>query len=222
MTSIIRKQRAGEKPGGFLAGAMLILLASCWLTPCSGMEALTQSELGELSGQTGITMVFHGTDTFIAGPTTITGAMITAQQFTCLSQGDSDGWGAAGGQDHNPGWLVLIGNGANTGYLTFTVPNDTHITIDVGTTTGACTPKSDCPGFVIPANKSYFTFSMTNADIGLIDPTTVNISLTDDPMEDDNSATLVSAEMDMIGWMRTEKLMIDKSDMTSKCFIWAH
>lgn len=211
--SIIRMQRAGGK---LLAGAWLMLLAAGWLTPCSGMEALTQEELGDLSGKNGISMGFIGDRT-------------VTQSFQCIAQGDSDGWGTLQDGTTTPntdtahqGWLVLIGNGANTGNLNFTVPDNTIMHIDAGTTSGVCTPKSGCPGFVIPANRTYFTFTMSDADIGLIDPTTVWVALTNDPYDDDNAGTAIQTEMEMVGWMRSENLKIEKAHMTSKCFIWAH
>jgi len=206
MASIIRIKRVGGK---ILAGVWLITLACGGLNPCSGMEAMTQSELNEMIGYSGITMRSDGTVVF------------ARQQFQSICQGDKDGWGNS--QDDNIGWLVMIGNGVNTGALTFTVPNATEVTIDVGTTTGACTPAgATCPGFVIPSGTSYFTFSMTDADIGLQTPTTVSVALASTPLNDGSTATAISSEMELIGWIMPVNLMIDKANMTSHCYIWAH
>lgn len=204
MASVIKTKRMGEK---ILAVVWLIVLTGGGLIPCSAMEALTQSELNEMIGYSGITMKWNGT------------VNLSRQVFQSMCQGDDDGWG--NNQDDNDGWLVLIGNGLNTGSLTFTVPNATEITIDVATTTGACTPKGDlCPGFVIPAGTSYFTFSMSDADIGLQTPTTVSVALTEDPRADNSTA--VSSQMELVGWIMPVNLMIDKDTMVSHCYIWAH
>lgn len=202
----MKQKRAGGKTGGLVAGAILMMgLAFAWLTPCSGMDALTQSELGELSGRSGITMAF--------------GSAITVEAtFNSLSFGDTDGWGNNPARAQNPGWLVLIGDGSNTGTLSSSIPQGSILTIDVGTTGGAaCAIAGPAPhaGIVIPANTPFFTFSLTKAVIGLQDPTTVNICLT-------NSATQAVGSMEKIGLMRSENLLIDKVDRLSTCYVWAH
>jgi hypothetical protein len=203
MTGIKRK-RTGKKLGHFVAGAVLIMgLASSWLTPCSGMDALTQSELGELSGQQGISIGF--------------GSSITVKAtFNSMSQGDTDGWG--NGVNANAGWLVLIGNGSNTGVLSNSIPAGAVMDIDVGRTGGTpCTVAGPAPyaGILVPANTAFFSFSLTKATIGLAYPMTVNICLT-------NSATQNVALMDRVGIINATALMIDKADMKSTCYIWAH
>lgn len=200
MTGITRKKRAGVRPGGFLAGAVLMIgLASSWLTPCSGMDTLTQAELGELSGRTGITMAFGDT-------------VKVEASFNALSFGDLDGWGNS--QDDNAGWLVLIGDGSNTGTLSSIIPQGAITTIDVGTTGAvSCTPAGGAPyaGILIPASTPFFTFSLTKAVIGLSYPATVNICLS-------NAVQLG----ERVGYMNATNLMIEKADMKSTCYIWAH
>jgi hypothetical protein len=194
-----------------MAGAVLMGLFFCWFSPCSGMEVLTQGELEKLSGRTGISLAFGGRFT----PMRAT--------FRSLSQGDTDGWGGktatwAAAQDDNPGWLVLIGNGTNTGSLSFTVPDGVVMSVDVGRTgASACTPAGGAPyaGLSIPANTPFFTFSMTDAVITLGVPTTVNICLT-------NDAAQAVGSMEVVGRMNMDTLMIDKAVMKSECYIWAH
>lgn len=189
-----------------MTGAILVIgLTFPWLPPCSGMDALTQSELNELSGRAGITMAF-------SSPATV------EARFNSLGIGDTDGWGAIGGQNDNPGWLVLIGTGANTGYLRSTIPANAVMTFDVGTTGGTSCPIAGAApyaGILIPANTPFFSFSLTEAIIGLQTPTTVNIKLT-------SGATLAAGSMESVGFMRAQNLMIEKDNIKSTCYIWVH
>lgn len=198
------KKRTGVKRIGVTAGAVLMLgLLSSWLTPCSGMDALTQGEMEQLSGQTGISMAFCGSSTIEAS-------------FNSLSPfGDTDGWGNS--QDDDPGWLTLIGDGSNTGYLRITIPDGAVMTVDVATTGATtCLPAGAAYGGIrIPPSTTFFTFTLTKATIELQNPDTVNIMATNDP-------TTGPASMDLVGWMKPVGLAIDKVDQTSTCYIWAH
>jgi hypothetical protein len=203
MTGIKRK-KTGKKRLGFVAGAVLVMgLAASWLTPCSGMDTLTQSELGELSGQQGISIGF--------------GSAVTVKAtFNLLSQGDTDGWG--NGTNANAGWLVLVGTGTNTGVLSNSIPEGAIMDIDVGTTgAGTCAIAGGAPyaGIAIPPSTTFFSFSLTKATIGLAYPTTVYVCLT-------NSATQAVGSMDKVGVINATQLVIDKADMKSTCYIWAH
>lgn len=202
----IRRKKTGKKRLGFVAGAVLVMgLAASWLTPCSGMDTLTQAELGELSGQQGISIGF--------------GSAVTVKAtFNSLSQGDTDGWGNPGGVNANAGWLVLIGNGTNTGILSNSIPAGAVMDIDVGTTgAGTCLIAGGAPyaGIAIPPNTSFFSFSLTKATIDLAYPATLYVCLT-------NSATQAVALMDRVGIINATDLVIDKADMKSTCYIWAH
>jgi hypothetical protein len=195
-----RGKKAGVKIG-LVAGAILLMgFASAWLTPCSGMDALTQSEMGNLSGQYGISMGICGSSTIIAS-------------FQSIAMGDTDGWGNS--QDDTAGWIVLIGTGSNWGYLTFTVPDGAQMTFDVATTGASTCAPSPYAAIKIPPNTPFFTFTLTKATIGLINPTTVNLRSND-------TATESAGSMDPIGWMKPVGLAIDKADMKSTCYIWAH
>lgn len=199
--SVKRKKRTGLKRVGLMAGAVLLMeFASSWLNPCSGMDALTQTEMGKLSGQSGISMGIMGTSTIVAS-------------FQTIAMGDTDGWGTS--QVDLAGWIVLIGTGTNWGYISVAVPDCAQMTIDAATTgAGTCTP-SAYGGIKIPPNTPFFTFTLTNASIGLINPTTVYIRTSD-------NATESAGSMDPVGWMKPVGLAIDKADMKSTCYIWAH
>jgi hypothetical protein len=200
MTGKTRK-RAGVKLIGFVTGTILMLgFVAYLLPPCSAMDAMTQSEMGQFSGQQGITLGFGSTSTVIA-------------TFNSLSWGDSDGWGNS--QDNNPGWIVLIGDGSNTGVLSTTVPCGAIMNIDVATTGGSTCSPGDFGGIAIPPNTSYFTFTLTKATIGLDTPTTINIMGTNNPNG-------LPGTMDLVGYVYPVNIMIDKADMTSTCYVWAH
>lgn len=196
-----------------MAGAVLMGLLLCWFSPCSGMDVLTPDELESLSGRHGISLAFGGRFTAMKAT------------FRSISQGDPDGWGV-GSHDDNAGWLVLIGNGSNTGTLSFVVPDGVQMDVNVGTTgASACNPAGGAPyaGILIPANTSFFTFSMTDALISLYDPLTVNICLTNNAgltVDGDWPEDTVN-DMEIVGWMQTEELKIDKAVMKSECYIWA-
>ena len=196
-----RKKRAGVKLISFVAGAVLMTgLVSSWLTPCSGMDTLTRSELGELSGQDGLSIAWCDDVT-------------ATQTFTSIGQGDTDGWG--NNQDNNAGWIVLIGTGSNTGYVSVTT-KEAVLTVDVATAGATtCTPGgASYAGIKVPAGVTFFTFSLTQANIELVNPETVYICGTY------NSQITPAASR--VGWMKPVGLAIDKADMKSTCYIWAH
>ena len=201
-----RQKKMGIKPDGLNAGLVLVLILACfWLPPCWAMDALTLSEMNDLSGQIGLSIGFRGITTVEAS-------------FTTLCYGDPDGlalW--TGSPEPDAGWLVLIGDGSNTGYLRTVIPDDAEMTIDVGTTGNtACTPAgTGYLGIVIPANTPFFTFTLTKAFIDLAYPATVNVRLGANPG--------AGASNELIGVMQATKLAIEKDpNVTSRCFIWAH
>ena len=176
------------------------------LFPGWGMEALTQAELSQLAGQQGITIGF-GSDVSVEAT------------FSSLCQGDPDGWGD--GLGYSEGWLVLINDGTNTGGLSVTVPAGAIMEIDVGRTgASTCSPVSKefnvtYQGLAIPPDTTFFTFSLTDTDIGLSLPDSfIYIRLADQASSTDDDLT--------IGRMICENLMIDKDEMISSCYIWAH
>ena len=168
---------------------------------------MTQSEMAEMSGQTGIVM-------------SSIGDISVRAQFETISFGDSDGWGANGGVNHNAGWLVLIGTGTNYGYLTITVPSQTTFSADVGTVVGCTFHPEGYNGISIPIGSSFFSFSLTDTDITLYNPDTINIMLSN---LSGSSASL--ANMDRAGWIKPDGVSIildPQGGAVSKCFIWAH
>lgn len=170
--------------------------------PCAGMEALTQDELGDLSGSIGVSLTF-------INPVTVRAT------FTALTFGDTDGWGDGTLNDDNAGWLVLVGTGSNTASLNVEIPASSQLDIDVGTTgASACSPEGGAPyaGLSIPANTSFFTFSLTETNIVLTTPETIRIGLS-------SSAYSVGT---LMGYMKAENVAIDKADKKSTCYIWAH
>jgi hypothetical protein len=196
-----------QKPGwvSMTAGIALVVIF-CLLTPCSGMDAMTQSEMGDMCGRAGLTMAFGSTCT------------ATKATFHALNWGDPDGWGATGGINHYAGWLVLIGSGSNTATLSVTIPAGAEMKVSAATT-GACTftPGSG-PGLAIPPITSFFTFSLSDVDIGLQTPTTIWINLS--PASGQRSSS--ESWKDSMGLMRATNLMIDKADKESTLYIWAH
>lgn len=195
------KNRRGGKLIGLVAGAVLMIgFASPCLPPCSGMDTMTLSEMGDLSGQSGISMAL--------------GSSVTVgQQFRSISYGDPDGWGNS--QDDNPGYIVLIGTGTNWGYININIPCGTQIDFDVATSgNSTCTP-SAYPGVAIPPSTSFICFSLTEFYFELINPTTVNIRATYNP-------TITAGSMDPVGWMKPTGLSIVKDSKKSSCYIWAH
>lgn len=202
--TVTRKVENKARTGAFIFACACLLLGLGAVAPphCLGMEALTQEEMGDMSGATGITLTF-------INPVTVRAT------FTALTYGDGDGWGDATSGDNNPGWLVLIGSGSNTATLSVTIPAASQLDIDVGSTgASACSPAGGAPyaGISIPANTSFFTFSLTETTIGLVTPTTIRIGL---------SQNAYSAG-DLMGYMLAENVMIDKASMKSTCYIWPH
>jgi hypothetical protein len=199
-----KKRQKGTKLGGFLAGAILIMgIAFFRLTPSYAMDAMTRSELDELSGKAGINMVFRD-------------AVTVEASFHSLSIGDTDGWDGNAAND-NAGWLVLIGTGSTTGYLRTTIPAESILTVDAAVTgASSCAVAGGAPyaGIVVPANTPFFSFSLTDTDIGLQTPETVWVKLT-------HSATIAATSMETVGFMNVTNLMIDKDDIKSTCYIWA-
>ena len=184
---------------------LAIGIISMWLSPCFGMDALTQSELGELSGRVGFSIAFQNATT----------EMSVTATFNAISYGDADGWGSAGTGNRNPGWLVLIGNGSNTGTLGINLSRSTVLEIDVGTTGSTeCSPAGGAPyaGIKIPADTPFFSFSLTEMDFILRSPKTVNISLSRSGGSND----------DVTGYMLAENVAIDKDTLKSTCYIWPH
>jgi hypothetical protein len=169
------------------------------------MDTLTHSEMEKLSGQTGISVTWCGTAT-------------TKQTFTSLTPipGDPDGWGNS--QDDDPGYLVFIGTGSNTGYIGITTPEGTVFTCDVGTSgaTG-CQPAGGAPyaGIQVPADTTFFTFTLSTFTLNLVNPETVNIMAATSPSG-------APGTMDQVGWIKPTGLAIDKVDQTSTCYIWRH
>ncbi len=193
--------------------AGLMGMALLFLSPCWGMDALTESELGELTGKTGITMGFSSDFTVKA-------------TFNSITFGDKDGWGAGASYttDQHPGWLVLVGESlGNTGSLSFSVPAGAQVDLDVGVTgaTTTCHPAGTGAynGIAIPKSTPFLTFTLSDVDITLDTPDTVNICLTDNPNE-------AVSSMEDIGWMEMKGLDIDlrskERGLTSQAFIWVH
>ncbi|MEW6078996.1 MAG: hypothetical protein AB1724_14370 [Thermodesulfobacteriota bacterium] len=205
-----RKKSVGKKWIKSLAGAILFSgIAFQWCPPGYGMDALTYSELNQVSGKSGINIAFRD-------------AVTVQASFRSLSQGDTDGWGGkaavwAANPDDNPGWIVLIGTGSNSGYLRTTIPANAVLTVDVATTgASTCQVAGGAPyaGITVPPNTPFFSFSLTKTTIGLQTPYTVNVMMS-------NDATLAPGSMDIVGIMHAENLMINKADMKSTCYIWA-
>jgi hypothetical protein len=215
-----RKKRAGVKLFGFIAGAILMMgIVSSWLSPCSGMDALTQSELGELSAQVGIDIGFCDTTT---------NAVKIRANFQTISFGDTDGWG--NGIDQHPGWIILRGRDSTKwGQLFVALPSGAQMSIDAAST-GSCTytPGSGYGAIRIPPDTPFFTFSLTETKIGLINPTTVEIVSSD--TSDPRSNSLGIEDANKVGWIKPDGLAIeldpyDPSDSTrgvSRCYIWPH
>ncbi|MFP4040153.1 MAG: hypothetical protein ACLFS7_06385 [Desulfosudaceae bacterium] len=184
------------------AGAIKLVIIAMMImaTPAAAMDAMTAEELDALSGQAGLTITFG--DTFT-----------TKASFTSLNIGDGDGTGVGQGVG-NPGWLVLTGNGTNTAEMSVTISDGTHLKVNAATAgAGGFTPAGTNYGLIdIPAGKPFFTFSLSDTDIGLKTPETVYLSLSD-------TAGVIT---DTVGFLSVDNLMIDKEEMTSTLYIWTH
>ena len=199
-----KRQTAGNRPKRTAVYTILTFgFIFTGLFPGWGMEALTQAELSQLAGQQGITIGF-GSDVSVEAT------------FHSLCQGDPDGWGNS--QNDSAGWLVLMGSGTNTAALKVTIPGGSIMEIDVGRSgAGTCSPVSKefnvaYQGIAIPPQTPFFTFSLTDTDIGLSLPDSyIYIRLSDQ-----------ASSGELVGKMICENLMIDKDEMTSSCYIWAH
>ena len=180
--------------------AILILMTMLIMTsPATAMDAMTAQELDALSGRAGITIGFGDTFTM-------------KTNFTSLNIGDADGTGVGRGVG-NPGWLVLTGNGTNTAELSVAITDGTVLQVNAAHTGGsAFTPAGPGYGLInIPAGTSFFTFSLSDTDIGLAVPETVYFSLSD-------TAGVVT---DTVGFLSVEGLAVDKDEKPSTLFIWA-
>lgn len=185
-----------------LAVGIALAVILCRLTPCWGMDVMSEKELNNLQGQAGLTLSYCGT-------------MTITQSFRSLNQGDPDGWGM--GYSANPGWLVLYGNGSNSGYIRIVIADGARWNFDVGRTgASVCYPISSVthPGFQIPANTPFFVFGLTNTSISLQDPTTVNIYF--------SNAAHTAPAGDRVGYIKESGVAIDKRSMPSELYLWAH
>lgn len=197
----------------FLTMAILFF----WQNPCRGMDAMTMEELGEFTGQDGISIGFGG-------------GMTVSLTFNSISFGDTDGWGDGTAGNNSAGWLLLVGTGTNTGTLSATIPKDAVMSIDVGTVCASTAyyplGQSTHPGFSIPRGKSFFTFSLTNTIITLDDPETVYVCLAPSSSATGAVSATNRNRGNIVGWMKTSGLAIDLEETSqtdpSRCFIWAH
>jgi hypothetical protein len=173
------------------------------------MDTMTQSEMSDLRGRSGLAAGFCT-------------AITWSYEFNSLDTGDLDGWGDGSASDPNryEGWLVMTGTGSNSGELGITIPAGAKLYIDVATT-GACTyyPRgASQPGFAIPASTSFFSLSLTDVNILLEPPETVWINLSTSPGVRGGS----EAWLDSVGSIKPVNVAIDKADMaTSTLYVWA-
>lgn len=187
--------------GGIKLAIALIAALTLLTLPAQAMDAMTAEELDALSGRAGLTISFA--DTFSMKAT-----------FTALSIGDKDGVGTGLGYTNNPGWLVLTGNGTNTATLSVGISDGTDLEVSAATAeSGGFTPSGSGYGLInIPESTPFFTFSLSDTDIGLAVPDTVYISLSD------SAGTLT----DTVGFLTVDNLMVDKEEKTSTLFIWTY
>jgi hypothetical protein len=169
------------------------------------MDAMTQSEMGDMCGRAGLRVGFCTPITW-------------SYEFTSLDTGDLDGWG--NGVNAYEGWIVMTGTGSNSGELGITIPAGAELKLDVSTTGCTYYPRgASSPGFAIPPDTSFLTFSLTDVNVLLEPPETVWVNLSASP----GVRSSTEAWNDSIGSIKPVNVAIDKADMdTSALYIWSH
>jgi len=119
------------------------------------MDAVTNSELEGVNGQSGVTIAFGGTST-------------TVIAFSQLAWGDEDGCG--GTACDSAGWIII--DGAIT--ISQSIADGQMLTLDVGTTTAICTPSG---AVVIPAGYSYIAVGLPKTTTTIATPSTLVLGL---------------------------------------------
>ncbi len=134
---------------------LLLVLMACALiaVPAMAMDTISDSDLGGITGQAGVTIAFGGTTT-------------TTISFTALSWGDPDGYGSA-----TAGYLVINGG---TVSVASQILDGEELTLDVATAgAGGLTVNS----VVIPGNTSFIRVGLPDMSNNVNLPSTMNIGL---------------------------------------------
>ena len=134
---------------------LLIALVACALiaVPAMAMDTISDSDLGGITGQAGVTIAFGGTTT-------------TTISFTALSWGDPDGVGTA-----TAGYLVINGG---TVSVASQILDGQELTLDVATANGGTFTVGSVS---IPANTSFIKVGLPDMQNTVTVPSTINIGL---------------------------------------------
>lgn len=173
---------------------LILLIGTLLALPMSALalEKMSGKDLSGVSGQAGVTLAFGGTST-----TTIT--------FDSVAWGDEDGCvGSGGAACGGAGWIII--DGAIT--ITQTIADGETLTLDVGTTTGLCTPAG---AVNIPAATSFIAIGLPDTTTTVTVPSTLTIGLGD-------TSTAIDGTL---GMLYLENLSVTPGTPTA-LYIWAH
>ncbi len=138
---------------------LLLVLMACALiaVPAMAMDTISDSDLGGITGQAGVTIAFGGTTT-------------TTISFTALSWGDPDGVGGT----TTAGYLIINGG---TVSVASQILDGEELTLDVATAgAGGLTVNS----VSIPASTSFIRVGLPDMQNTVTVPSTMNIGLAND------------------------------------------
>lgn len=170
---------------------LLLIIGTLLALPMSALalEKMSGNDLGDVSGQAGVTIAFGGNAT-------------TTIAFSSVAWGDEDGCGGAACQ--SAGWIIIEGAIS----IEQIIGNGDTLTLDVGTTTGLCTPVA---GVAIPTATSYIAIGLPDITTNITVPDTLTIGL------GNTSGTIDGT----LGLLYLENLTITAGTPTT-LYIWAH
>lgn len=135
-----------------------LIVGSLMALPMSAtaLEAITQSDLGGITGQAGVTIAFGGNQT-------------TGVSFNAVSWGDPDGLGAGSGAS-GQGWVIIDG----TVGVSVEIASGQMLTLDVAT---ADTGGYASNGVNIAAGTTFIAIGLPSQTITVDTPDTLTIGL---------------------------------------------
>ncbi len=138
---------------------LLLVLMACALiaVPAMAMDTISDSDLGGITGQAGVTIAFGGTTT-------------TTISFTGLSWGDPDGVGSA-----TAGFLTIKSSTTtDPATVTSRILDGEELTLDVATASGGTFTVGSVS---IPSGKSFIKVGLPDMSTTVNLPSTINIGL---------------------------------------------
>jgi hypothetical protein len=138
---------------------LAVLIAALLALPMSAMalEKMSGADLGDVTGQAGVTIAFGGTTT-------------TTISFSQVNWGDPDGLGGTCGS--NPGWIILDGSVV----IEQVIACGETLTLDVGTT-GAGTCLLPPCSVAVPGTTTFIAVGLPTVTLSIGVPATMTIGL---------------------------------------------